>query len=149
ASSRASRCGKWRHGSNSTAASSTSGSTAWTSTCNASRRERPTMGQETMTKTDAAALTRELLLGRTFDAPRELVFKAWTDPKHLAQWWGPLGFTNPVCEADARPGGKWRIVMRGPDGGDFPHGGEYLEVTPYERIVMTNALEGDFHPFGP
>jgi uncharacterized protein YndB with AHSA1/START domain len=55
------------------------------------------------THSGAAAERRELVLSRVFDAPRELVFQAWTDPKHLAQWWGPKGFTNPVCEVDARP----------------------------------------------
>ena len=101
------------------------------------------MTVETMSKTDLA--DREIVVVRVFDAPRALVFKAWTDPKRLAEWWGPKGFTNPVCEADPRPGGKWRIVMRGPDGADYPHGGQYLEVTPPERIVMTNALEGEVH----
>ncbi|HEY3812666.1 MAG TPA: SRPBCC domain-containing protein [Caulobacteraceae bacterium] len=101
-----------------------------------------------MTPTTADARDREILLVRVFDAPRELVFRAWTDPKMLGQWWGPRGFSNPVCEADARVGGKWRIVMRGPDGNDYPHGGEYLEVVPPEKLVMTNALEGDIHPFG-
>ncbi len=100
-----------------------------------------------MTKSDVA--DRELVLVRVFNAPRELVWKAWTDPKRLAQWWGPTHFTNPVCEVDARPGGKWRIVMRGPDGAEFPHGGEYIEVTPPSKLVMTNSLEGAFQPFGP
>ena len=71
---------------------------------------------------------REIEIIRVFDAPRALVFKAWTDPKQLMQWWGPKGFTNPVCEADARVGGAWRIVMRAPDGNEFPCGGEYLEI---------------------
>jgi uncharacterized protein YndB with AHSA1/START domain len=106
------------------------------------------MKGETMTKATTDLRDRELVLVRVFDAPREAVFKAWTDPKALAQWWGPKGFTNPVCEADARPGGKWRIVMQGPEGGQYPHGGEYLEVVPPEKLVMTNALEGDIHPFG-
>jgi uncharacterized protein YndB with AHSA1/START domain len=107
------------------------------------------MTVETMGKSDASTADRELVLVRVLDAPRKLVFKAWTDAKALAQWWGPKGFTNPQCEADARPGGKWRIVMRGPDGAEYPHGGEYIEVTPPSKIVMTNALEGDIHPFGP
>jgi uncharacterized protein YndB with AHSA1/START domain len=59
---------------------------------------------------------QELIITRVFDAPRKLVFKAWTDPKHVAQWWGPNGFTNPVCELDVRPGGAIRIDMHGPDG---------------------------------
>jgi len=81
---------------------------------------------------------RELVITRVFDAPRALVFKAWTDPKHLAQWWGPKGFTNPVCEVDARVGGAWRIVMRSPDGVEYPGGGVYREIVEPERLVFTN-----------
>jgi len=82
-------------------------------------------------------LDRDFVITRTFDAPRALVFKAWTDPKRMAQWWGPHGFTNPICELDARPGGVWRIVMRGPDGVEHPAGGVYREIVEPERLVMT------------
>ena len=89
----------------------------------------------------------EITITRVFDAPRELVWKAWTDPKHLAQWWGPKNFSNPVCEADARVGGKWHIVMRAPDGREHPCGGVYLEVVEPERLVFTNiATDGDGKP---
>jgi uncharacterized protein YndB with AHSA1/START domain len=81
----------------------------------------------------------ELNLTRVFDAPRELVFKAWTDPKHVAQWWGPGGFTNPVCEVDARPGGQMRIHMRGPDGTIYPMTAVFNEVVEPERIVFQSA----------
>ena len=81
----------------------------------------------------------ELVLTRVFDAPRELVFKAWTDAKRVAQWWGPHQFTNPVCELDARPGGAIRIHMRGPDGTVYPMTGVYQEVVEPERIVFTSA----------
>jgi len=81
----------------------------------------------------------ELVLTRIFDAPRELVFKAWTDPKRVAEWWGPRGFTNPVCELDGRPGGAIRIHMRGPDGTVYPMTGVYQEVVEPERIVFTSA----------
>jgi uncharacterized protein YndB with AHSA1/START domain len=80
---------------------------------------------------------REFVISRVFDASRELVFKAWTDPKQMAQWWGPDGFTNPVCELDVRPGGAWRIVMRGTDGSEYPAKGVYIEVSGHERLVMT------------
>jgi uncharacterized protein YndB with AHSA1/START domain len=80
---------------------------------------------------------REFLMKREFAAPRELVFKLWTDPKHLAQWWGPKGFSNPVCEWDARPGAKIFVVMRAPGGLEHPMGGEFREVTPPERLVFT------------
>jgi uncharacterized protein YndB with AHSA1/START domain len=87
-------------------------------------------------------LGHEFVITREFDAPRELVFKAWTDPKHLAHWWGPTGFTNPVCQWDARPGGKIYDVMRAPDGTDYPMGGEFREIVPPERLVlMCGALD--------
>jgi uncharacterized protein YndB with AHSA1/START domain len=96
------------------------------------------------TPTEAAEeyLGREFIITREFDAPRELVFQACTDPNHLAQWWGPKGFTNPVCEWDARPGGKIYVVMRAPNGTDYPMGGEIREVVPPERLVsVTGALD--------
>ena len=82
---------------------------------------------------------QELVLTRVFDAPRELVFKAWTDPKCVPQWWRPRGFTNPVCELDVRPGGAIRIHMRGPDGTVYPMTGVYQEVVEPERIVFTST----------
>ena len=63
---------------------------------------------------------RDLTLVRTFDAPRDLVLEAFSEPRHLAQWWGPHGYTNPLCELDARPGGAFRIHMCGPDGTIHP-----------------------------
>lgn len=83
-------------------------------------------------------MQRELTLTRVFAAPRALVFQAWTDPRHLAQWWGPKGFTNPVCEVDARVGGSLRIVMRAPDGAEYPMIGVFREVVAPERLVFTN-----------
>jgi uncharacterized protein YndB with AHSA1/START domain len=77
-------------------------------------------------------------LTRVFDAPRALVWKAWTDPKMMAQWFGPRGFTNPVCELDVRVGGSLRIVMRGPDGNDYPMKGEFRVVSEPELLVFTN-----------
>jgi uncharacterized protein YndB with AHSA1/START domain len=81
---------------------------------------------------------REIVITRVFDAPRALVFKMWIDPAHLKQWFGPSIFTNPVCEVDARVGGKWRIVMRDPQGNDYPCGGVYREVVEPERLAFTN-----------
>jgi uncharacterized protein YndB with AHSA1/START domain len=82
----------------------------------------------------------ELVLTRTFDAPRDLVFKLWTDPKHLHHWWGPAGFTTTVHEMDVRPGGAWRYSMRGPDGKDYPFNGEYVEVVPPEKLVFIGTI---------
>jgi uncharacterized protein YndB with AHSA1/START domain len=81
---------------------------------------------------------REITITRVFDAPRDVVFKAWTDAEQLAQWWGPKGFTNPVCEIDARIGGALRIHMRAPDGSIYPMKGEIRELVVPERLVFTN-----------
>jgi uncharacterized protein YndB with AHSA1/START domain len=86
---------------------------------------------------------REITLTRTFDAPRALVFKAWTDAEHLAQWWGPHGFTNPVCEIEARVGGAIRIDMRAPNGAVYRMKGEIREIVPPERLVFTNCALDD------
>jgi uncharacterized protein YndB with AHSA1/START domain len=85
--------------------------------------------------------TRELTLTRVFDAPRSLVFRMWTESKHMAQWWGPHGFTNPVCEIDARPGGAIRIHMRGPDGVVYPMVGTFREFVEPERLVFTAVAQ--------
>lgn len=79
-------------------------------------------------------------LAEPTDAPRALVWKAWTEPMHMAEWWGPKSFTNPVCDMDVRPGGAWRIVMRGPDGADYPLKGVYREVVKPRLLVMTMDL---------
>jgi uncharacterized protein YndB with AHSA1/START domain len=88
-------------------------------------------------------IEREVTITRIFDAPRALVFAAWTDPKHLAQWWGPRGFTAPVCEFEARVGGALRIVMRGPDGVNYPMQGEIRELVPPQRLVFTSVALDD------
>jgi uncharacterized protein YndB with AHSA1/START domain len=95
-----------------------------------------------------AAETRkpDLLLTRVFDAPRELVWKGWTDPKHLMQWFGPDGFTNPVCEVDLRPGGEWRHVMRGPDGTDYPMFIIFREVVIPDRLVFLSYVPDRENP---
>ncbi len=90
---------------------------------------------------------RELTLTRMFDAPRERVFAAWTDAKDFAQWWGPHGFTNPVCELDARPGGTLRVVMRAPDGVIYPMTGVFHEIAAPGRLVFTGAaVAHEGHP---
>jgi uncharacterized protein YndB with AHSA1/START domain len=86
---------------------------------------------------------QEIVITRRFNAPRELLFATWTDPRHLARWWGPAGFTNPVCQWDARVGGKIHDVMRGPDGTEYPMGGKFRELVAPEKLVMTcGALDG-------
>ena len=91
----------------------------------------------TETNPNPVSIKRELVLTRIFDARRELVFKAWIDPKQVAQWWGPKEFTNPLCEIDARPGGAIFIQMRAPDGGLFPMWGTFLEIVEPSRLVFT------------
>ena len=86
---------------------------------------------------------REVTITRIIDAPRELVFKAWTDPKHMAQWWGPRYFTNPICEMDVRPGGAILIHMRGPDGVIYPMKGVFHEIVEPERLVFTSSAFDD------
>jgi uncharacterized protein YndB with AHSA1/START domain len=81
---------------------------------------------------------REITITRVFDAPRAVVFEAWIDPAQLREWWGPKGFTNPVCEIDPRVGGAIRIHMRAPDGNVHPMKGEVREIVPPERLVFTN-----------
>jgi len=88
-------------------------------------------------------LERELTIVRIFDAPRALVWQAWTDPKMMTRWWGPKGFDNPVCELDVKVGGALRIVMRGIDGTEHPMKGLFQEIAPPERLVFTGiAVDG-------
>ena len=84
---------------------------------------------------------REITVTRVFSAPRALVFGMFTDAKHLAAWWGPHTWDNPVCEADARPGGTILIHMRGPDGTAHRMGGVYHEIVPHERIAFTTFVD--------
>src|ERR1035438_6868275 len=80
---------------------------------------------------------KELILTRVFDAPREIVFKAWTEVERLKRWWGPKNFTNSVCEIDPRPGGAMRIHMRAPDDGViYPMTGVFQEIAEPERLVF-------------
>jgi uncharacterized protein YndB with AHSA1/START domain len=80
---------------------------------------------------------------REFDAPRELVFEAWTNPKHLSQWWGPNGFTTTTSAFDMRPGGVWRFVMHGPDGRDYQNRVTFDELVKPERIVFRHGGGND------
>jgi uncharacterized protein YndB with AHSA1/START domain len=82
---------------------------------------------------------REIVATRVFDAPRDLVFQMWTDPKHISNWYGPRGFTTITHEMDVRPGGVWRHVMRGPDGTEYPNEIVYVEVVQPERLVYDHA----------
>ena len=91
---------------------------------------------------DAALADRELVITRVFDAPRELVFRMWTDPEHLAHWWGPRDYPAGKVEMDPRPGGRWRHCLIS-SAGDMSlwHHGTYREIAPPERIVFTFQWE--------
>ncbi len=91
---------------------------------------------------------RQLVITRTIDAPRELVFQAWTEPQHLVHWWGPRGFTTPVCEMDVRPAGGFRITLRSPEGEEYRIKGVYHEIVAPERLVYTNGWDEAGRPGG-
>lgn len=86
---------------------------------------------------------REIVQRRTFDAPRELVWKVWTDPNHVGNWWGPRGFTNTIESMEVKPGGQWRFIMHGPDGTDYPNLIVYREVDPPSRLTYAHSDEKD------
>ena len=90
---------------------------------------------------------RELLITRLLNAPRELVFKVWTDPRHVARWWGPNGFTNTVHEMEVKPGGVWRLTMHGPDGVDYPNKIVFRQVVKPELLVYSHGDENDPEQF--
>lgn len=93
-----------------------------------------------------ATSDRELVLTRLIDAPRDKLFRCWTEPELLKQWFAPLPWTTPTVEADVRPGGSSFFVMRGPDGQEFPNRGVYLEVVRNEKIVFTDAYTKAWEP---
>jgi uncharacterized protein YndB with AHSA1/START domain len=96
---------------------------------------------DTRTSIDAEERERELLITRIFDAPRDLVFRAWTEPDRVARWWGPQGFVTAYCNMDVRPGGAFRVCMRSPAGAEHGKQGVYREVIEPERLVFTFAWE--------
>ena len=98
----------------------------------------------------AIALTpdREIVIKRTLDAPRELVFAMWTDPRHLPHWYGPDGFTITIHEMDVRPGGVWRLTMHGPDGRDYYNNLVFDEIVPPERLVCRHVPGEGTEPVG-
>lgn len=99
-----------------------------------------------MTAQATPASDRELVLTRLIDAPREKLFRAWTEPALVKQWFAPLPWTTPEVQLDARAGGSSRFVMRSPEGQDFPNEGVYLEVVKNEKIVFTDAYTSAWVP---
>ncbi len=84
---------------------------------------------------------REISISRVLNAPAELVWKVWTEPEHIAKWWGPNGFTNTINIMDMRPGGEWDLVMHGPDGTNYQNKSVFKEIIPLKKIVFEH-----FHP---
>ena len=82
---------------------------------------------------------RELTITRLLNAPIKLVWKVWTEPEHIAKWWGPTGFTNTISKMDVKPGGEWDLIMHGPDGTDFKNKSIFREVVKNERIVFEHV----------
>ncbi|MBS1911349.1 MAG: SRPBCC family protein [Bacteroidetes bacterium] len=98
---------------------------------------------------DQGTSDREIVISRFINAPRVSVFRAWTDPDHIGQWWGPRGFTTTTHAMDVRPGGIWRFTMHGPDGVDWGNRIDYIEVVEPERLVYMHGSDGsdDQPPF--
>lgn len=94
-------------------------------------------------------MTHFLVLERIFDVPPEKVWQAWSTPEILVRWWAPRPWSTPVCEMDMRAGGKFRTVMKGPEGEEFDNTGVFLEVVENRRIVTTDAFRPGWEPAGP
>lgn len=86
---------------------------------------------------------REMLITRVVDAPRDLVWKIWTEPEHVKEWWGPNGFTNTIHKFDLVPGGEWSLTMHGPDGADYPNQIRFIEIIRSERLVYDHGQPED------
>lgn len=89
---------------------------------------------------------RELILEKIVDAPRDLIWRCWTDPKHLVHWFTPKPWLTTECKIDLRVGGEFYTLMKSPDGGDFPNRGVYLEIVPNEKLVFTDAYTPGWEP---
>lgn len=97
-----------------------------------------------MQKEKDSTTDRELLLTRTLNAPIDLVWEVWTDPQHIAQWWGPNGFTNTITKMDVKTGGEWDLVMHGPDGTDYKNKSVFKEVIKYKKLVYEHVSAPKF-----
>lgn len=95
---------------------------------------------EQKSSSEGQSAKSELVITRIFDAPRELVWRAWTDPTHVVKWWGPKNFTAPVAKIDLRVGGKYLNCKRSPEGQDYWSTGTYREIVPPERLVCTDSF---------
>jgi len=100
----------------------------------------------TGTLTVTTPTDRDIVLRRVFDAPRRMVFDAFTKPELLKRWFGARGWNLVVCQVDLRVGGTWRFASRGPDGTDMGHGGMYREIVPPDRLVYTELFDDQSYP---
>jgi uncharacterized protein YndB with AHSA1/START domain len=101
---------------------------------------------ESPAKTQITTTDREIIATRVYDAPRELIFKLWSDPQHLAQWWGPRGFTTTTFNMDFKPGGVWRFVMHGPDGTDYQNKITWVDIDAPRKLVYRHGGDKEVEP---
>lgn len=101
-------------------------------------RQMPKKGRD-MAESESKNSDREIVIERTMNAPRELVWEAWTKAEHIAEWWGPNGFTTTIYEMKVAVGGVWRFIMHGPDGTDYPNKIVYREIVEPERLVYDHG----------
>ncbi len=97
-----------------------------------------------MQEKESNTTDREIRISRILNAPIELVWKVWTNPNHIKNWWGPNGFTNTISEMDVKPGGEWNLTMHGPDGKDFPNKNIYREIVLHKKIVYEHISSPHF-----
>jgi uncharacterized protein YndB with AHSA1/START domain len=90
-------------------------------------------------KTTGHVSDRELVMTRLLNAPRELVWEVWTNPDHIKNWWGPVGFTNTILKMEVKPGGEWQFIMHGPDGTDYKNKNIYSEIIKPERLMFAHV----------
>lgn len=95
-----------------------------------------------MENTHNDTANREFCITRTLNAPVEMVWKVWTRPEDIAQWWGPSGFTNTIHQMDLVAGGEWRLTMHGPDGKNYPNKSKFIEIVPFKKIVFQHFNPG-------
>ncbi len=90
---------------------------------------------------------KEIIISRTLNAPRELVYEVWTDPKHVGEWWGPDGFTTTTQKMEVKAGGEWVYIMHGPDGRDYPNKMKFIEAIKPEKLVYIHSGDNDIVSF--
>jgi uncharacterized protein YndB with AHSA1/START domain len=95
-------------------------------------------------ESNSSTKDREIIISRTLNAPVELVWEVWTKPEHIANWWGPNGFTNTITKMDVNPGGEWNLTMHGPDGTDYKNESIFKEIIHHKKIVYHHISSPNF-----